>query len=51
MGRYAIPIYWIHVIYTKKIREKGYSYLNALEETVELAGMTVSDVIKKNILI
>ena len=31
----------------KRYGKKGYSYLNALEETVELAGMTVSDVIKK----
>ena len=31
----------------KRYGKKGYSYLNALEETVELAGMTVSEVIKK----
>ena len=31
----------------KRYGKKGYSYLNALEETVELTGMTVSDIIKK----
>ena len=31
----------------KRYGKKGYSYLNALEETVELTGTTVSDVIKK----
>ena len=31
----------------KRYGKKGYSYLKALEETVEMAGTTVSDVIKK----
>ena len=31
----------------KRYGKKGYSYLNALEETVEMAGSTISDVIKK----
>ena len=31
----------------KRYGKKGYSYLKALEETVELAGMTISEVIKK----
>lgn len=31
----------------KRYGKKGYSYLNALEETVELTGTTVSEVIKK----
>ncbi len=31
----------------KRYGKKGTSYLNALEETVEIAGMTVSDIIKK----
>ena len=31
----------------KRYGKKGYSYLKALEETVELTGMTVSEVIKK----
>ena len=31
----------------KRYGKKGYSYLNALEEAVELTGMTVSEVIKK----
>ena len=31
----------------KRYGKKGYSYLNALEETVELTGMTVSEIIKK----
>ena len=31
----------------KRYGKKGYSYLNALEETVEMTGTTISDVIKK----
>ncbi len=31
----------------KRYGKKGYSYLNALEETVEIAGTSISDVIKK----
>ena len=31
----------------KRYGKKGYSYLNALEETIELTGMTISDIIKK----
>ena len=35
----------------KRYGKKGVSYLKALEETVEISGSSVSDVIKKNILI
>ena len=43
--RYPFIEYMAYTL--KRYGKKGYSYLRALEETVEMAGSTVSDVIKK----
>lgn len=43
--RYSFIEYMAYTL--KRYGKKGYSYLNVLEETVEMAGNTVSDVIKK----
>ena len=43
--QYSFIEYMSYIL--KRYGKKGYSYLNALEETIELTGMTVSDVIKK----
>ena len=43
--RYPFIEYMSYIL--KRYGKKGYSYLNALEEAVELTGMTISDVIKK----
>ena len=43
--RYPFIEYMSYIL--KRYGKKGYSYLNALEEAVELTGMSVSDVIKK----
>ena len=43
--RYPFIEYMSYIL--KRYGKKGYSYLNALEETVEMAGTTISEVIKK----
>ena len=43
--RYPFVEYMSYIL--KRYGKKGYSYLNALEETLEIAGTTVSEVIKK----
>lgn len=43
--RYPFIEYMAYIL--KRYGKKGYSYLNALEETVEMAGTTISEVIKK----
>ena len=43
--QYSFIEYMSYIL--KRYGKKGYSYLKALEETVELTGTTVSDVIKK----
>ena len=43
--RYPFIEYMSYIL--KRYGKKGYSYLNALEETIEMMGTTVSDVIKK----
>ena len=43
--RYPFIEYMSYIL--KRYGKKGYSYLNALEETIELLGTTVSEVIKK----
>ena len=43
--RYPFIEYMSYIL--KRYGKKGYSYLNALEETVEMLGTTVTDVIKK----
>ena len=43
--QYSFVEYMSYIL--KRYGKKGYSYLKALEETVELTGTTVSDVIKK----
>ena len=42
---YSFVEYMSYIL--KRYGKKGYSYLKALEETIELTGTTVSDVIKK----
>ena len=43
--QYSFVEYMSYIL--KRYGKKGYSYLKALEETIELTGSTVSDVIKK----
>ena len=43
--QYSFVVYMSYIL--KRYGKKGYSYLKALEETVELTGTTVSEVIKK----
>ena len=43
--QYSFVEYMSYIL--KRYGKKGYSYLKALEETVELTGTTVSDIIKK----
>ncbi len=43
--RYSFIEYMAYTL--KRYGKKGYSYLKALEETVEMAGSTTSDIIKK----
>lgn len=43
--RYPFIEYMSYIL--KRYGKKGYSYLNALEEAVEMAGTTISEVIKK----
>ena len=43
--RYPFVEYMSYIL--KRYGKKGYSYLNALEETMEMTGTTVSEIIKK----
>ena len=43
--RYSFIEYMSYIL--KRYGKKGYSYLNALEETTQMTGTTISDVIKK----